>query len=171
MKQYTFSKTDSGYIGKAFEMAIKDALRRKNADKVSPCGSADFRYDSKNYDAKQNGSVIRYSESSTYIKGSNRVIYATHVSYSVIDETAESVTITIDLANTDMFVVDRKAFITFLQDINCVKVNRERGTVNVQTVYNYKKDAYHGRKGHAIEDWAYENDLQDDIIGAILEGL
>ena len=30
MEKYTFNKTDSGYIGKAFEMAVKTALNRKN---------------------------------------------------------------------------------------------------------------------------------------------
>lgn len=171
MKQYTFKKTDSGIIGKAFEMAIKDALNRKNADKVSPCGSADFRYNRRNYDSKQNGSVLRYAETAQYIKGSSRVIYATHVDYTVEAETADSITIAINLENTDMFVFDRKEFVDFLMEIGCVKVNTSRGTVNVQTVYNYKKDAYHGRKGRMIEEWGFEHDLGDDIIGDILAGL
>ena len=172
MKTYTFDKTDSGIYGKAFEMAIKDALKRKNADKVSPCGTADFRYNRHNYDTKQNGSVVRYNPSSQYIKGSSRVIYATHISYTVVAETAETITISIDLANTDMYVLDRYDFIEFLLSINGVKVNASRGTANIQTSYNYKKDAYHGRLGHKIEEWAYENENDDDdIIGAILEGL
>lgn len=171
MKHYTFNKTDSGYIGKAFEMAIKDALRRKNADKVSPCGSADFRYNRRNYDSKQNGSVLRYAETAQYVKGSSRVVYATHIAYSVIAETADTITIMVDLLNTDLFVFDRKEFVDFLQEIGCIKVNASRGTVNIQTVYNYKKAAYHGRKGRMIEEWGFEHDLGDDIIGDILAGL
>ena len=84
MKIYTFDKTDCGIFGKAFEMAIKDALRRKNADRVSPCGVADFRYNCKNYDTKQNGSCIRYSNDTGYIRGSNRVIYATHIAHTIV---------------------------------------------------------------------------------------
>lgn len=172
MKHYTFDKTDSGIFGKAFEMAIKDALNRKNADSVSPCGVADFRYNRRNYDAKQNGSCVRYTESGKYIKGSNRVIYATHIAHTVVAETETHITIAVDLANTDMFVVDRKEFIEFLLEINGVKVNASRGTANIQTCYNYKKDAYHGKKGKTIEAWAYEHEMDDDdIIGAILEGL
>ena len=171
MKHYTFSKTDSGYIGKAFEMAVKDALKRRNADKVSPCGTADFRYNRRNYDTKQNGSVLRYAETAKYIKGSNRVVYATHIAYTVVDETDDTITIMVDLLNTDMFVFDRKEFVDFLMDIGCVKVNASRGTVNVQTVYNYKKRAYHGRKGRLIEEWGFDHDLGDDIIGDILAGL
>lgn len=171
MTTYKFNKTDSGVIGKAFEMAIKEALHRKNASKVSPCGTADFRYNKKNYDSKQNGSVLRYNEKSQWVKGSNRVIYATHVSYTIVAETETEIELRIDLADTEMFVLDKKEFVEFLKEIGCIKVNASRGTVNVQTVYNYKKDAYHGRKGKAIEAWAYENELDDDIIGAILEGL
>ncbi len=172
MKSYTFDKTDSGIYGKAFEMAVKDALCRKNADKVSPCGSADFRYNSHNYDTKQNGSVVKYNPSSRYIKGSSRVIYATHVAYTITAETEATISLAIDLANTDMFVLDRNDFIKFLLSVNGVKVNASRGTANIQTSYNYKKDAYHGRLGHKIEAWAYENENDDDdIIGTILESL
>ena len=172
MKSSPFDKTDSGIYGKAFEMAVKDALRRKNADKVSPCGSADFRYNSHNYDTKQNGSVVKYNPSSRYIKGSSRVLYATHVAYTITAETETTISLAIDLASTDMFVLDRNDFIKFLLSVNGVKVNASRGTANIQTSYNYKKDAYHGRLGHKIEAWAYENENDDDdIIGTILESL
>ena len=171
MRQYTFNRTDSGIIGKAFEMAIKDALNRKNADKVSPCGTTDFRFSRKNYEVKQNGGVLQYSPNARMIKGSNRIIYATHVAYSTIAETAETITISINLADTDMFVFDRAEFIEFLESINCIKMNQSRGTANIQTVYNYTKGAYHGRKGRAIEDWGAEHDLGDNVIGYILEGI
>ena len=70
-----------------------------------------------------------------------------------------------------MFVFDRKEFVEFLSEIGCLKRNESRGTVNIQTVWNYKKNAYHGRKGRLIEEWAYDHDLDDDIIGDILAGL
>lgn len=167
---YTFNKTDSGIQGKAFEMAIKNALNRKNADKVSPCGVADFRYKSKNYDVKQNGTVLRYNESGMYIKGSNRVIYATHIDYTIISETEEEITLAVNLDKTNMFVLDRSEFVAFLRENGMVKVNESRGTVNIQTCYNYKKDAYHGRTGKRIEEWAYDNALDDDILGDIWDG-
>ena len=170
-KTYIFKATDTGIIGKAFEMAIKDALHRRNADRVSPCGTADFRYKARNYDAKQNGSVLCYAEGQGYIKGSNRVIYATHVAHDMKIVDADHVAITVDLFDTAMNVLDRKDFVEFLESIGCVKRNKARGTVNIQTVFNYKKDAYHGRKGRMIEAWAFENDLGDDIIGDILAGL
>ena len=170
--QYTFKKIDSGFIGKGFELAVKDALNRKNADRVSPCGQADFRFNGHNYDVKQNGSVLRYNPTSKYIKGSSRVIYASHIAYTVTAETEETITIAVDLASTDLFVVDRNDFVAFLLDNGLAKANKSRGTVNVQTGYNYKKDAYHGRTGKKIEAWAYENEHDDDdIIGTILAGL
>lgn len=171
MKQYTFNKTDSGYIGKAFEMAIKDALNRKNADKVSPCGQTDFRFDRKCYEVKQNGSCVKYSHDSRYIKGSNRVIYATHIAYNVVEETMENISITVDLASTEMFILDKQDFIEFLGTVNGIKINASRGTANIQTCYNYKKDAYHGRLGHRIEAWASENEIEDDILGIIWDSL
>lgn len=171
MKIYTFNKTDSGIQGKAFEMAIKEALKRKNANSVSPCGCADFRYNHKNYDAKQNGTVIKYSSHKQYVKGSNRVVYATHIDYTVVSETAETISITVDLANTQMFVLDKAEFVAYLASVNKIKLNDSRGTANVQTAYNYKKDNYHGKWGKVFEQWAFEHELDDDIIGDILANL
>lgn len=171
MKNYTFNKTDSGILGKAFEMAIKDALNRQNADKVSPCGQTDFRFNRNCYEVKQNGSCVKYSADSGYIKGSNRVIYATHVAHTIIAENENTVTVAIDLASTEMFILDRKEFIEFLGTVNGIKLNASRGTANIQTCYNYKKDAYHGRLGHKIEEWASENEIEDDILGIIRDSL
>lgn len=170
MATYFFNLTDDGIFGKAFEMAIKDALNRKNANSVSPCGVADMRYNRRNYDIKQNGSCVRYSPTAKYIKGSNRVIYATHISYTkaIIDN---QIAITVDLAETQMFVLDRYEFIDFLKSINGIKLNLSRGTANIQTGYNYKKDCYHGRKAHLIEQWAYEHELDDGVIDDILEAV
>lgn len=171
MKIYTFDKTDCGIFGKAFEMAIKDALRRKNADRVSPCGVSDFRFNHKNYDTKQNGSCIRYAEDTQYIKGSNRVIYATHIAHTIVAETDTHISVAVDLASTDMYVLDKREFVAFLLEINGVKLNASRGTANIQTCYNYKRNAYHGKKGKLIEAWAQEHELEDDILGIIWDGL
>lgn len=171
MKAYTFNKTDSGILGKAFEMAIKDVLKRRLADRVSPCGQTDFRYNHNCYEVKQNGSCVKYSNDSRYIKGSNRVIYATHIAYNVVEETMENISITVDLASTEMFILDRKEFIEFLQSVNGIKLNASRGTANIQTCYNYKKDAYHGRLGRKIEEWASENEIEDEILGIIWDSL
>lgn len=165
---YTFNKADSGILGKAFEMAIKNALNRKNADKVSPCGTADFRYNGKNYDTKQNGSCLRYSENGMYIKGSNRVLYAVHIAHRMTEQ-GEQVAVEVDLLNTEIFVLDRTEFVQFLQENGLVKINASRGTANIQTCYNYKKDAYHGRGGRKIEEWARENELDDDIVSLIYD--
>lgn len=167
---YTFNKTDSGIQGKAFEMAIKEALNRKNADRVSPCGRSDFRFNSKNYEVKQNGTCLQYHEGEKFIKGSNRVLYATHIAYNIIVETEEAITIEVDLLNTEIFVLDRTEFVQYLISEGMVKVNASRGTVNIQTCYNYKKDGYHGRTGRRIEEWARENEIDDDIVSLIYDG-
>ena len=167
---YTFNKTDKGIQGKAFEMAVKEALNRKNANKVSPCGQSDFRYNSKNYEVKQNGTCLQYHEGEKFIKGSNRVLYTTHVAYAVIEEDDENITIEVDLLNTEIFVLDRQTFVEYLIEQGYVKVNAARGQVNIQTCYNYKKDAYHGCTGRNIEKWARDNEIDDDIVSLIYDG-
>lgn len=169
MKTYYFKATDKGSIGKAFEMAIKDALSVKNANRVSPCGMCDFRFQGKAYDAKQNSSVIKYNDVSGYVRGSSRVIYATHVSHTK-EQNGDMVGITIDLQTTKFYVVDKKEFIKYLDSINCIKFNQARNEINIQTVYNYKKDEYHGKKGKLIEAWCYENELTDNVIFDIIMG-
>lgn len=168
--KYYFKKTDSGIVGKAFEMAIKKALNLPNADEVSPAGKPDFRYNRKCYDCKQNGTVVKYDQHTGYIFGSSRVIYATHVAHTLTID-GDIATIEIDLGNTEMFVVDRNAFVDFLLTNGLTKGNVSRGTVNIQTGYNYTKDAYHGRTGRKIEAWCYDNDIGDDIIGEILANI
>ena len=170
-KPYTFKKSDFGAFGKAFEMSIKDALNRPNPDIVSKQGKPDFRYHRKCYDVKQNGTIIKYDTTTNYIEGSSRVIYASHIAYKVISEDAETITFAINLADTDMRVVDRREFVRFLLDNGHAKINKSRDTVNIQTLYNYKKDAYHGLKGYDIEAWTAEHEIDDDIIGDIWDGL
>jgi hypothetical protein len=89
----------------------------------------------------------------------------------VIEETEENITIDIDLFATEIFVLDRQEFVAFLLENGMVKVNASRGTANIQTCYNYKKDAYHGRTGKRIEEWAKANEIDDDIISLIYDGV
>lgn len=166
---YTFNITDTGYIGKAFEMAVKDALERRNANRVSAQGVTDLRY-GKFYDVKQNGTVLQYNPGERMIKGSSRVIYATHVAYEVVAQTAETISIAVDLGNTNMYCLDRATFLDFLlTEKGYCKVNESRGTVNIQTVWNYKKNAWHGAKGKHLEAWMAKNQLKDDPIVEVIK--
>lgn len=172
MLEFTVKATDKGFLGDISEMTWKWVLDRPNWAMVSPAGKADFRFNNHNYDVKQNGSVLQYSPNERYIKGSNRVIYATHVEHTIVDNGDGTVTVSVDLAASQWFVLDRKEFIDFLQSINGLKYNAQRQQVNIQTCYNYKKDAYHGSKGKKIEEWAYAHDIDDDdIIGRMMERL
>lgn len=171
MKTYTFNKTDKGYIGNAFEMAIKDALRCKHSDRVMPAGQTDLRY-GKHYDIKQNGTVLQYDPDWGMVRGSTRIIYATHVAHTVVAETDTTISIQIRLDETDMFCLDRKQFLDFLlSEKGYCKYNAERGQINIQTMYNYKKGAYHGKKGKTLEAWMAINRLMEDsIVEDILDG-
>lgn len=169
MKSYTFNIDDKGFLGKAYEMATKFAVDIADADTVSPKGKPDFRFNRKCYDVKQNGTVIQYANESGYIKGSSRVIYAPYIAYTVEERTAETITVSVDLANTEFFVLDRDAFVKFLLTTKgATKRNAKRGNINIQTVYNYTKREKHGNLYDKITAWAYENALDDPIIDVIL---
>jgi hypothetical protein len=162
--------TDKGYIGDAFEMASKYAIGIKNWNEVSPAGKPDCRYNGKCYDFKQNGTIIDYTGNGKYVFGSSRVVYATHIDYTVIASDNGFIEFVINLEETNFFVVDKKAFVKFLLSTKgMTKTNKARDNeVNIQTVWNYSKNAYHGRKGRLIEAWGFENDLADIITDAML---
>jgi hypothetical protein len=171
-------KTEKGGLpsnlwGDSFEEFCKYCLDRPNTGKRNGAGKEDFRY-IKHYDVKQNGSPILYKTyTNNYIKGSSRVIYATHIAYEIVEETAEGYEVFVDLANTDMWVVDKKEFVEFLRfhPKNLVKDNATRQQINIQTLWNYTKGAYHGAKYKVVESWLDDNQLVDDtIIDDILEG-
>lgn len=178
MKTYTFKKERNGgfprnAFGDGWEMAVKFAAGDKYAEFVSSCGKCDFRH-GKHYDTKQNASPILYGEvkrGNTYIHGSSRVIYATHIAYEIINETETEVEIFIDLGNTDFWVVDKKAFVKFLLSTpGMVRDIPARSQMNIQTIWNYSKNKYHGVKYKVLEKWLDENKLDDDIVDIILDG-
>ena len=166
---YEFNKDNSGYVGIAFELTLKEVLERKHSDRLSPAGRTDFIYNHKFYEVKQNGGVAKYHEYDGIFRGSGRIIYATHVAHTVYDLGNDRIGVEIDLANTEFFVLDRQTFIDYLTDTNGLKVNESKGTINIQTMYNYTKDAYHGARGKKLEKWAREHQLQDDILDVLFD--
>lgn len=170
--QFTFKKSHKGLYGDGMEMTVKALLGIKDALTVSPAGKCDFRYAHHNYDVKQNGTCLQYVPNTKYIKGSSRVIYATHIAYTVIAETEEEITFTVDLENTEFFEVDKKEFLRFLDGEGATKYNSKRQQVNIQTSWNYTKNARHGRLAERIEAWCYEHELDDcPVKDALIEAL
>lgn len=169
MYQKIFNQNDDGCIGKAFECAMKDILKRKNADEVSPAGSCDFIFNRKHYEVKQNGGVAKYDVNKKAFSGSNTIIYATHIANTIINNGDGTITVCIDLENTEFFVLNRQVFFSYLEDTNGLKVNASRGTVNIQTMYNYSKNAYHGARGKKLEQWARQNGLDDNILDVLFD--
>lgn len=166
MTTYIYNIKDKGIFGDTLEKAIKKALNRSNPDFVSPQGQEDFRFNRKHYEIKQNGSCIRYHGNKQYIKGSSRVIYATHIACTVAtyDETKA---VSIDLQNTDLFCVDKQEFLDFLLNNGMTKENGERGETNIQSLYNYSRSQYIGKKGKVIEKWCTEHSIDTEIIDLI----
>lgn len=169
MYSMTFNEHDDGYIGKAFECALKTLLNRKNADRVSPAGRTDFVYNHRYYEVKQNGGVAKYDMTSNAFRGSRRIIYATHIENTVTNNGNGTITVTLDLENTEFFVLDRETFTAYLESTNGIKINASRGTCNIQTMYNYTKNAYHGARGKKLEAWARANHLDDDILDILFD--
>lgn len=166
---YEFNKDNSGYIGIAFELTLKKVLERKHSDRLSPAGRTDFIYGHKYYEVKQNGGVAKYSEYDRAFRGSKRIIYATHVEHTIYDLGNDRIGVEIDLENTRFFVLDRDEFLQYLKDTNGLKVNESKGTINIQTMYNYTKDAYHGARGKKLEAWAQEHQIDDDILEVLFD--
>lgn len=161
-----------GDIGDGFEMIVKHFAGVKLWDRVSPAGKPDFAIGSRHYDVKQNGSPIIYGDSIA-VQGSSRVIYAPFVSVTVIEQTDTYRVLQFHLEDTEFFIVDKRAFVKFLQtsDKNLCKNNPTRQQLNIQTVYNYTKNAPHGKKGVYIRDWCYENEVDTDLKEKILEAI
>ena len=165
---YYYKSTDKGIFGDSFEKAVKRALNRKNADKVSAQGKEDFRFRSIHYEVKQNGTVLKYHGAKNYIMGSSRVIFASHIVADIFADDFDTIGIDIDLSATEFYCVDKKAFLDFLlSQKGFVKYNAARGEYNIQSLYNYKRGVYIGRKGKMIEKWCKENALDDDIVDII----
>lgn len=165
----TFDEKDDGYVGKAWEYALKFLLERKNAERISPAGRTDFIYNSQYYEVKQNGGVAKYSEYDGFFRGSKRIIYATHIENTVVNNGNGTITVRLDLENTEFFVLERAKFIKYLKDTNGIKYNESRDTWNIQTMYNYTKNAYHGARGKKLEAWARANSLEDDILDVLFD--
>jgi hypothetical protein len=163
-----FRRRDDAIQGKATEMTVNATMEKAHSERIRPAGATDFIYNHKYYDIKQNGSVLKYERFKKWVRGSNRIIYATHVDYVIVHQTDDFIAIMINLTATDFFVVDRYEFIDFLKSINGIKYNASRECYNVQTMYNYTKDAYHGAKGRKLEEWMQENALEDDVLDVIL---
>jgi hypothetical protein len=161
-----------GDIGDCFEMLIKRFAGVKKWDRVSPAGKPDFQIGSRHYDAKQNGSPIVYGDGIA-VQGSSRVVYAPFVSITVVEQTAAYRVIQFHLAETEFFIVDKNAFVKFLlqSEKNLCKDNPTRRQLNIQTVYNYSKNAPHGKKGEYIRDWCYDNEVDTDLKDKILEAI
>lgn len=169
---FTFDKNDKGKYGDAAEMLVKYACGISNPWTITEKGKPDFKLGRRSYDVKQNGTVIKYNANDrTYVRGSSRIVYTTHLEQETIDNGDGTVTVMVDMASTQWYVLDKREFIKFLESINGIhKVNEARNEVNVQTFWNYKKDAWHGSKGRQLEAWAWEHALEDDgIVDKIME--
>lgn len=160
----------SGDIGDATEMLFKFHAGVKKWDVVSPTGKPDFARGFTHYDVKQNGSPIVYGDSCA-VKGSSRVIYATHIDVEIIELNEQYKTIQFNLEKTEFFIVDKKSFVKFLKDNNLCKENATRRQVNIQTVFNYSKNAPHGKKGAVIREWCRENEVDTDFKAEIIASI
>lgn len=165
-------KFSDGDIGDGFEMITKYLAGVKNWDRVSPAGKPDFAIGSRHYDVKQNGSPIVYGDGIA-VQGSSRVIYAPFVSVTVIEQTDTYRVLQFHFEDTEFFIVDKCAFIKFLRtsEKNLCKDNPTRQQLNIQTVYNYTKNAPHGKKGAYIREWCYENEVDPELKEKILEAI
>ena len=163
-------KPDTGSIaGDPLEMLVKYYVGIKDWRKVSPKGEPDFAIGTRHYDVKQNGSVIEYANVKGYIKGSSRVIYAPYVVRDIVRRDEHGYTFSINLMETEWYVVDKWAFVRFLRSMEgYTKMNRDGTEMTIQTLYNYTREKWHGKKGRVILEWLKENHIADDPVNDLI---
>ena len=148
-EKYGYNTSNCGWRGDAFEVGTKDFLGVKNP-RVSPAGRADFRRGNKWYEFKHSGGELGVL-GDKLVKGSSMVCYAPIVRGG--DE----------LAYIDAYVLSRENFLAILRNVELLREKTStKGIrkVTIQTFWNNKLDAPHGKKYFKLVD-ALENAVRD----------
>lgn len=145
-----FKKADSGFFGKAFEIALHEYLGRKDC-RVRAAGRVDERIDHKNYEIKTGaGELANYGDK--LVKGVSRVIYVPVPSQAWDGNS-------IDLWKVEGFVLTRENFLQALDNAGAIR--RKVSTagaekVTIQTFWNNSQNKPHGRLLDRILDQMYD---------------
>ncbi len=140
-EKYGFDTSDCGWRGKAFEVGTKDFLGFKNP-RVSPAGRADCRRANRYYEFKHCGGELGVL-GDKLIKGSNLICYAPIVHGD--DE----------LQSIRAYVMPRDTFLAVLDNVGLLREKTSSNgirKVTIQTFWNNKLDAPHGKKYFKLVD-------------------
>ena len=124
---------DSGLIGDALEMAVKDWYGRPLV--MSKQGRCDIRIGARNYEVKQGGGELG-ELGKRLVRGSGWVLYIPVV---LLDY---------PLDKQDGYIMDRADFLRALQDAGALRSKtptRGNTKVTIQTFWNRSKNKPHGR--------------------------
>lgn len=145
-------KMDSGFAGKAFEVAIHELLGRKNC-RVRTAGRTDERIEHKNYEIKTNAGTLGLADD-RMVRGSSMVIYAPVVNANNMRNGK------IDLGTVEGFVLTREKFLECVEGAGLLRnKTATNGTAvkAIQTFYNHSTDKPHGKRYFEFLDLLYEN--------------
>lgn len=138
--KYGYKSTDMGATGKAFERACKEHLHMLS--KVARAGRSDMRRANVYYEIKTSAGELG-NDGEKLVKGSSRVIYCPRVESKK------------ELDKQIAFVLNRADFLLVLESCGLLRekisTNGQR-KVTIQTFWNNKLDAPHGKKYYKLLD-------------------
>lgn len=141
----TYKVTDCGALGKTTEKALKEALGLKV--KVAAAGRTDMRKAGVCYEVKTGAGELG-DIGGKLVKGSTMVIYV-----PVVDESRS-------IDEQEGFVLSRETFLRVLDECGLLRektsTNGKR-KVTIQTFWNRKKNAPHGKGYYRLLDALYDN--------------
>lgn len=144
MYDFNHSLNDSGLRGKALEQALKVYLHRKAI--VSAPGRVDIRIDFKNMEVKTGAGELG-NIGDRLVKGASMVCYVPVVNMNL------------SLDRQEGFILTRDAFLQVLEMAGLIREKTSTAgnrKVTIQTFWNHKKNAPHGKKYQVLLDLLYE---------------
>ena len=144
-----FKGTDSGAMGKAVEMALKEYFRQ--TAKVSKSGKVDFRRNRKCFEVKTGAGELDYLMKSS-------IKYVVSVPVVTVDNDSS-----VNILKQEGFILERETYLSILDSLGLIRSKKAtdgRIVTTIQTYWNYKQGKAHSlKKYNALIDALYENSL------------
>lgn len=160
----TRQEIDNSAFGTLFELLIANIANEKDhRQSLKSQGKADVKHHY-NYDVKQASSPIKYGEKD-YIFGSSRLIYAPFIKYEILQKSDVMVTLKIDIKEQNVYCIAKNDFLEIIDMLGLKKENKSRDTININTIWNYTKNAPHSKKKlRELVTMLEQYNMQDDEL-------
>lgn len=155
---------DNGAPGTLFELLVANISNPKDCrQELKSQGRSDVKHHY-NYDVKQASSPIKYGDKD-YIYGSSRLIYAPFIKYEILAINDGIATIQVDIKEQDVYCIAKQDFLEIIESLGLKKNNKTRDTININTIWNYTKNAPHSKKKlHELVTMLEKYNLSNDEL-------